>query len=49
MARNEIYLVTGLLPCLLTLRGYLGIPDMDRIDADWQRLNAYIENEGKVL
>lgn len=33
----------------LALRSYLGIPDTERIDADWQRLNAYIENEGQVL
>ena len=33
----------------LDLRGYQGIPDTERIDADWQRLNACIENEGKVL
>jgi hypothetical protein len=27
---------------------YQGIPDTARIDADWQRLNAHIENEGEV-
>lgn len=32
----------------LALRGYQGIPDTKRIEADWQRLNAYIENEGEV-
>ena len=32
----------------LALRGYQGIPDTERIDADWQRLNAYIDNEGEV-
>ncbi|WP_341484549.1 hypothetical protein, partial [Citrobacter freundii] len=32
----------------LALRGYQGIPDTARIDADWQRLNAHIENEGEV-
>ncbi|VGQ09514.1 hypothetical protein SB5439_04732 [Klebsiella variicola] len=32
----------------LALRGYQGIPDTERIDTDWQRLNTYIENEGEV-
>ncbi|MEP8981170.1 hypothetical protein ABKW25_20900 (plasmid) [Enterobacter hormaechei] len=32
----------------LALRGYQGIPDSERINADWQRLNAYILNEGEV-
>ncbi|MEH3610516.1 hypothetical protein POW08_22875 [Enterobacter kobei] len=32
----------------LALRGYHGIPDTKRIEADWLRLNAYIENEGEV-
>ncbi|EAV4528678.1 hypothetical protein CSM15_003342 [Salmonella enterica subsp. diarizonae] len=32
----------------LALRGYQGIPDTERIDTDWQRLNACIENEGEV-
>ncbi|MGP8592071.1 hypothetical protein ACT2EB_18245 [Salmonella enterica subsp. enterica serovar Typhimurium] len=32
----------------LVLRGYQGIPDTERIRADWQRLNAHIENEGEV-
>lgn len=32
----------------LALRGYQDILDMERIEADWLRLNALVENEGEV-
>lgn len=28
----------------LAVKGYLGIPDVERIDADWARLDALIDN-----